>query len=67
MTQFSPEDPASAYLIRVSKPLLKLFRRLETITSSCEIHLYLDDRGQVRSLRVLNAKEEFLGLDKTEA
>ncbi len=63
MNQFIPVaiEPQT-YTITVNKRLYKLYRRLMSLDSSCEVIIYTDDRGNIKSLRVLKVKEEVLDL-----
>ncbi len=60
MNQFTRLEEPTAYTVTLDKPLYKLFRRLETIHSSCKVELYCDEKGQVKSLRVFESHEEVL-------
>lgn len=58
--QFSSASEPQKYVVEMDKSLYKLFLRLKTIDFPAEIHLYSDENGKIRSLRVFRAKDECL-------
>ena len=60
MNQFTRAVTASGYQIEMPLPLYKLYRRLQMVSASCEIHLYFDEKGNLKSLRKFDVKEEIL-------
>ncbi len=58
-TQWSPPFEGK-FTVQLTEAEYKLYRRLKSLNYSCEVHVYLDDKGNVKSLRVMNSKEEDL-------
>lgn len=59
MNQFNFAS-ASGYQVQVDKATYKMLRRLETLNFSCKVEVYLDERGNIHSLRVIKSPEEIL-------